>query len=167
MKYWNDIDTGKDEGMICKTVSFSRKDGDVVRAYYTRPLTEGCYPGILLIPHMPGWDEFSREMARRLTQHDYAVVCPDIYRHVGTGRPDEVARKSMEAGGVSDAEVMKDAEASISFLRDSSENNGRIGVIGMCSGGRHTFMAACRLDGIDAAVDCWGGGVINQRIRRV
>src|SRR5215831_10864773 len=26
--------------------------------------------------------------------------------------------------------------------------------------GRHTYLAACSLDGIDAAVDCWGGNVI-------
>jgi carboxymethylenebutenolidase len=35
-----------------------------------------------------------------------------------------------------------------------------VGVIGFCSGGRHTYLAACRLSGVDAAVDCWGGGVI-------
>ena len=29
----------------------------------------------------------------------------------------------------------------------------------MCSGGRHAFLAACTVDGFDAAVDCWGGGV--------
>ena len=33
-------------------------------------------------------------------------------------------------------------------------------MIGFCSGGRHTYLAACSLDGIDAAVDCWGGNVI-------
>ncbi len=33
-------------------------------------------------------------------------------------------------------------------------------MIGFCSGGRQAYMAACRVDGIDAAVDCWGGGVV-------
>ncbi|MBQ1811686.1 MAG: dienelactone hydrolase family protein [Erysipelotrichaceae bacterium] len=45
-------------------------------------------------------------------------------------------------------------------LREQPNSNEKVGVIGMCSGGRHTFMAACSLTGIDAAVDCWGGGVI-------
>jgi carboxymethylenebutenolidase len=45
------------------------------------------------------------------------------------------------------------------FLRSQSNYNRRIGVIGFCSGGRHTYLAACQLSGIDAAVDCWGGGV--------
>ena len=30
----------------------------------------------------------------------------------------------------------------------------------MCSGGRHAFLAACTVEGFDAAVDCWGGGVV-------
>ena len=30
----------------------------------------------------------------------------------------------------------------------------------LCSGGRHTYLAACTLKGIDAAVDCWGGNVV-------
>src|SRR5690348_243933 len=37
---------------------------------------------------------------------------------------------------------------------------GKIGMIGFCSGGRHCYLAACTLSGIDAAVDCWGGNVI-------
>ena len=31
---------------------------------------------------------------------------------------------------------------------------------GTCSGGRHTYLAACLLDGFSAAVDCWGGHVV-------
>ena len=65
-----------------------------------------------------------------------------------------------EAGIVSDASVMGDTDGSLNFLRNQSNANGKVGVIGMCSGGRHTFLAACTLDGIDAAVDLWGGGVV-------
>jgi len=37
--------------------------------------------------------------------------------------------------------------------------NGKVGIIGYCSGGRQVYLAACTLNGIDAAVDCYGGGV--------
>ena len=33
-------------------------------------------------------------------------------------------------------------------------------MIGFCSGGRHAYQCGCRLDTIDAVVDCWGGNVI-------
>ncbi len=46
------------------------------------------------------------------------------------------------------------------FLRAQPYANGKVGVIGFCSGGRHAYLAACSLSAIDAVVDCWGGNVI-------
>ena len=75
--------------------------------------------------------------------------------------PDDVAARARPAGGAYDAEVMGDVAGlhgvTCATLPDA---NGKIGVIGFCSGGRHTYLAACTLPGIDAAVDCWGGRVI-------
>ena len=157
---WNDLQTGAREGMIAETISLRGYEGDQIRAYYSRPLSDGPHPGIVLIPHMPGWDEWCRETSRRFTQHGYAVLCPDIYCRVGTGTPVEVAKKSRELGGVPDDCVMGDTKGCLDFLKIQPQSNGKVGVIGMCSGGRHAFLAACTVDGFDCAVDCWGGGVI-------
>ena len=35
-------------------------------------------------------------------------------------------------------------------------------MFGTCSGGRHGFLAACRLKGFDGLVECWGGGVVQK-----
>jgi carboxymethylenebutenolidase len=48
----------------------------------------------------------------------------------------------------------------MAYLRAQPNASGTIGVIGFCSGGRHAYLVACTLPGIDAAVDCWGGRVI-------
>ena len=157
---WNSFNTGDYSGMIAETKKIRSKDGQEITVYHSRPLTDGVHPGIVLIPHMPGWDEWCRETARRFTEHGYSVVCPDIYSRFGTGTPSEVANRRRENGLSPDKTVMADTAASIEFLRDRHDSNGKVGVIGMCSGGRHTFLAACTLEGIDAAVDCWGGGVI-------
>ena len=156
---WNTLNTGEHEGMIAETVHMTGHDGKTIHAYYSRPLGDGSYPGLVLIPHMPGWDEYCREAARRFTQHGYRVLCPNIYEDFGHGTPTEVSARAMEAGGASDADVMADCDGALSFLRNQPGSNGKTGVIGMCSGGRHTFLAACTLDHIDAAVDCWGGNV--------
>lgn len=157
---WNSFNTGDYSGMIAETISLKGFNDDEIRAYYSRPIGKETYGSILLIPHMPGWDEFCREAARRFTEHNYAVIVPDIYCRYGTGTPVEVSGRMREDGGVSDESVMGDSQACIDFLRVQPQSNGKVGVIGMCSGGRHTFLAACSLSGIDAAVDCWGGGVI-------
>ena len=158
---WNSFNTGDYSGMIAETKKIKGYNGDEITIYHSRPLADGVYPNILLIPHMPGWDEWCRETARRFTEHGYNVVCPDIYARYGTGTPVEVSGRMRDDGGVSDESVMGDCKASIDFMLDQMHgNNGKVGVIGMCSGGRHTFLAACTLDNIDAAVDCWGGGVV-------
>jgi carboxymethylenebutenolidase len=46
------------------------------------------------------------------------------------------------------------------YLCSLPNNNGKVGVFGTCSGGRHAYLAACRVLGFDAVVDCWGGRVV-------
>jgi hypothetical protein len=48
----------------------------------------------------------------------------------------------------------------MAYLQAQPNASGKVGVIGFCSGGRHAYLVACTLPGIDAAVDCWGGRVI-------
>ena len=59
-----------------------------------------------------------------------------------------------------DDQVVGRCRGAMAFLRDQPYANGKVGVIGFCSGGRHTYLVACRLPDVDAAVDCWGGNVI-------
>ena len=74
-----------------------------------------------------------------------------------------MAAKARAAGGVPDDSVVGDCEGAIKYLRTQPYSNGKVGVIGTCSGGRHAFLAACQVEGLDAAVDCWGGGVIASK----
>ena len=66
---------------------------------------------------------------------------------------------------MADDQVVGDVAAAMGFLRSAVYCTGKVGVIGSCSGGRHAFLAACRLDGFDAAVDLWGGNVVMSRDR--
>ena len=157
---WNSFNTGDYAGMIAETVGFKGHDGKQIRAYYSHPITQKPTPGIVLIPHMPGWDEWCRETARRFTEHGYSVMCPDIYQDFGTGTPTEVSQRMWGQGGAPDKTVMEDAAGCLDFLKGQPVSNGKVGVIGMCSGGRHAFLAACTVEGFDACVDCWGGGVV-------
>ena len=157
---WNDLQTGSYAGVIAETISIRGHKGKEIHAWWSRPLGGGQHPGIVLIPHMPGWDEWCRETSFRFSSHGYSVLCPDIYQDFGFGTPTEVSGRMREAGGVHDASVMGDTAGCLSFLRSQPQSNGKTGVIGICSGRRHAFLAACTVEGFDAAVDCWGGGVV-------
>ena len=157
---WNQFQTDEYQGMLAETISYESYNGDSIHAYYSRPLGEGPFPGVVLIPHVPGWDEFYREATRRFTQHGYAAICPDIYCRLGHGTPEEMATKSRNEGGLPDEQVVGDCENAIKYLKNQPYSNNKVGVIGTCSGGRHTFLVACQASGVDAAVNCWGGRIV-------
>lgn len=161
---WNDLNTGDYEGMLAETVVMAGYNNDLIHAYLARPFGEGPFPGIVVIPHLPGWDEFFREITRRFAQHGYVTICPDIYCRYGHGKSPEIAAKAREAGGVPDDSVVGDCEGARDYLRALPYSSGKVGLIGTCSGGRHSFLVACRTTGFDAAVDCWGGRVVQDEL---
>jgi carboxymethylenebutenolidase len=148
------------EGMIAESATVNGHNGDEIEAYYARPLGPGPFPGVVVIHHAPGWDMWTREVCRKLASFGYAAVSPHLYSRMGGGEPDDVAARARAEGGVPDFQVMGDVEGGMTFLRAQPYANGRVGVIGFCSGGRHTYLAAATIKNIDAAIDCWGGGVI-------
>ena len=160
MTAWNNFDTADYEGMIAETVAISGYNGDRINAYAARPLGAGPFPSIVLIHHLPGWDELYREFARRFAHHGYAVCSPDLFARFGQGTPDDIASAARAQGGVSDDSVLADAEGAAAYLNSQAYANGKVGIIGSCSGGRHTTMVACRSQSFDAAVDLWGGRVV-------
>ena len=148
------------EGMIAETVMMKGFNGDIINAYFARPLGPGPFPGMVLINHMPGWDEWYREATRRFAHHGYQAISPNIFYRFGHGSPEDVAAKVRAAGGAADDQVVGDAAGARDYLTAHPTSNGKVGVFGTCSGGRHTFLAACRSKGFSAAVDCWGGRVV-------
>ncbi len=157
---WNEFRTDEYEGMLAETITFAGHNGDLIHAYFARPLGKGPFPGIVLIAHLPGWDEFYRETSRRFAQHGYLAICPDVYCRFGHGTPTEVAAQARSAGGVIDDTLVGDCDEAMKYLRALPYSNGKVGIIGTCSGGRQSFLVACRVNGFDAAVECWGGRVI-------
>ena len=148
------------EGMIAETITITGHGGTEINAYLAKPIGDGPFPGVVLIHHLPGWDELYREFARRFAHHGYQALCPNLYFRDGHGTPEDVAAKVRSVGGVSDDQVMGDLESGANYLKQLSDNNGKTAVFGTCSGGRHGFLAGCRLDVFDAVVECWGGNVV-------
>ncbi|MCB8950476.1 MAG: dienelactone hydrolase family protein [Ardenticatenales bacterium] len=148
------------EGMLAETVTMPGANGDVINAYFARPLGPGPFPGMVIIHHMPGWDEWYREATRKFAHHGYAALSPNLYYRAGHGTPEDVAAKVRAAGGVPDEQAVGDMAGALAFLQAQPYVSGKIGIFGTCSGGRHAYLAACRVPGFAAAIDCWGGRVV-------
>jgi carboxymethylenebutenolidase len=153
-------ETNDYEGMLAETVTMVGANGDIINAYFARPLGAGPFPGMVVIHHMPGWDEWYREAARRFAYHGYAAISPNLYFRAGHGTPEDVAVKVRGMGGVPDDQAVGDMAGAMKVLRSLPYVSDKIGIFGTCSGGRHAYLAACRVSGFDAVVDCWGGRVV-------
>jgi carboxymethylenebutenolidase len=148
------------ESMLAETVLIRGHQGDQIDAYLARPGGAGPFGGVVIIHHMPGWDGPTKEIARRFAHQGYVAISPNLHFREGKATPEENSASIRGKGGMPDERTMGDVQAAIDYLRELPYLNGKVGVIGYCSGGRQSYLAACTLRGIDAAIDCYGGGVV-------
>jgi carboxymethylenebutenolidase len=148
------------EGILAETVTLTGANSDTINAYMARPLGPGPFPAVVLVHHMPGWDEWYREATFKFAYHGYVTITPNLYFRNGHGTPEDVAAKVRGEGGIPDEQAVGDLQGAMKLLRSLPYVNGKVGIFGTCSGGRHAYLAACRVQGFDAVVDCWGGNVV-------
>ena len=156
---WNSFRTDAVPSLRAGATKYQAGGGDQIEAYVAQPEGSGPYPSILLMHHAPGWDEIYQEFARRLANHGYIAMCPNLYSREGHGTPDDVGAKVRAEGGIPDDRVVADGEAALGWLKAQPASNGKVGIFGTCSGGRHAVLVASLVQGFDAVADLWGGRV--------
>ncbi|MDT5371982.1 MAG: carboxymethylenebutenolidase [Mycobacterium sp.] len=150
------------DAIRAETVTINGHGGDEVEAYRAIPLSSGSRGAVVWIHHMPGYDRETKEFVRRLAVMGYNAICPNLYSREAPGAdPDDAAATVRAAGGVPDDRLVGDVAGAFEYLLRLDGANGKVGVIGHCSGGRQTVLAACSLT-IDAAVDCYGAFVVED-----
>src|SRR5438270_1966699 len=150
------------DATLAETVGFPGANGDLLEAYAARPLDPAPRGGVVVIHHLPGYDRETKEFVRRFAVMGYNAVCPNLYTRISPGAsPDDAAAAARAQGGVADEQVVGDVAGASAYLRALSNSNGRVGVIGHCSGGRHTFLMSTELP-LDAAVVCYGGLIVGE-----
>src|SRR3984885_757333 len=150
------------EAMLSESVMIRGHAGDTVEAYAARPLDSVARGGVVVLHHMPGYDGPTKEITRRFAVLGYNAICPNLYwREAPGAAPDDAAATARAQGGVPDERLVGDVGGAAAYLRGLDTSNGKVGVIGYCSGGRQSVLAACNVD-LDAAVDCYGAFVIGD-----
>jgi len=148
------------DAMRAETVAIAGAGGDVIEAYLAQPIDASGVGGVVVIHHMPGFDEQTKEITRKFAAHGYLAVCPNLYSREAPGAsPDDAAAAARAQGGVPDERLVGDVAGAAAHLRSLASSNGKVATIGYCSGGRQSFLAACSLK-LDAAVDCYGAFVV-------
>jgi carboxymethylenebutenolidase len=150
------------DAMLAESITITGAGGDTIEAYSARPLDGAPRGGVVVIHHMPGYDDSTKEIARNFAFHGYNAVMPNLYwRDAPGASPDDAAATARAKGGVPDDRLVGDVAGAMAYLKNLSNSNGKVGTIGYCSGGRQSFLAAVSLP-LDAAVDCYGAFVVGN-----
>jgi carboxymethylenebutenolidase len=152
------------DAVLSETVTITGHEGDAIEAYSARPLRPGPVGGVVVLHHLPGYDRQTKEFTRSLAVGGFNAVMPNLYSRQAPGADPDDAMAAARAQGaipIPDERIVAEVEGAVAYLTGLSNANGKIGVIGHCSGGRQSFLAAVSLP-LDAAVDCYGGFVVGE-----
>lgn len=146
-----------------ESIRIEAKDGFSLGAYQAQP--QGAARGaVVVIQEIFGVNEHIREVVDGFAAEGYYTIAPQIFDRVepglelgydeaDLGRGVEVAFRKLDHDG-----ALQDVQAAI----DAASAHGKVGVVGYCFGGLLSWRAACRSDGLAAAVVYYGGGVAGE-----
>lgn len=143
--------------MTLSTWQQTEFDNNVMRMRVSTPDDSRPAPGIVVIQHQGGVDEFVQNMTRRLADSGYVAAAPDLYHRDGPDCKDDFVTRRSRLG---DRRIVSDVNACVNFLQQHKGVDGqRIGIIGFCMGGRVVYLMAAANPAFKAAVAYYGGNI--------
>ena len=132
-------------------------DSSAMRCYISLP--EGASaPGVIVIQHAGGVDDFIRGMCDRLAEAGFAVVAPDLYHREDPNTSDDPMTRM---GRLRDDCIVADVNAAVDHAKSLPEIDGeRLGITGFCMGGRVSYLMAAENASFSAAVVFYGGNIM-------
>lgn len=129
-------------------------DGVPMRMLCSAPAGDGPHPGLIVVHHRDGFDDFTRKVCDDLASEGFLAVAPDFYHWPPVLEPPR------ENPLPKDPEIIKDVNAAVAWLKQRGDVDGRrIGILGHCMGGRMAFLGASTNRDIGACVVYYGGNM--------
>ena len=146
--------------LTAETLFISGHNGDDIEAYLAVPTDRAACGSIVVIHHLPGYDESTKEITRRFAAAGYAALMPNLYHRIAPGAdPDDAAAAARARGGVTDAQLVGDVAGAQQHLAALAATNGKVAAIGFCSGGRQAVLVGCHLP-LQGIINCYGAYVV-------
>jgi carboxymethylenebutenolidase len=142
-----------------KHFSLTSSDNFKLGAYRADPSGK-AKGGIVVIQEIFGVNHHIRAVCDRLAGEGYAALAPAVFDRQQPNfesgySPDEIANARKFVANPDWGAMLRDVQAAI----DELKKTGPVGIMGFCMGGTISFLAACKLSGLSAAV-CYYGGQI-------
>ena len=115
---------------------------------------------IVVVQEIFGVNAHVRAVCDGFAGDGYAAIAPAVFDRIEPGVELGYDDADIARGRVFKAKA--DASAAlrdITAARDAVAPHGRVGVVGYCWGGYLAWLAACRVEGLAAAVVYYGGGI--------
>lgn len=151
-----------DTAVTTREIAVAAHDGGTFNAYLAVPAS-GRGPGLVLCQEIFGVNAFMRQSAERLAEEGYVVLAPDLFWRqqpgiqLTDGEQDMPRAFALYQGFDQDLGV-RDVDAALAALSALPEQEGGVGVLGYCLGGKLAYLAACRCE-VDVAVGYYGVGI--------
>jgi carboxymethylenebutenolidase len=148
-------------------VRIKARDGFELGAYQAMPSGQPA-GGLVVIQEIFGVNAHIRAVADGFAGDGYAVIAPQIFDRaepdveLGYEQADIMRGAGIARGKLEMEQTLMDLQAAV----DAVAVHGRVGVVGYCFGGLLTWLSACELDAVAAAVAYYGGGIAGQLERR-
>ena len=149
-------------GQAIKTPMDGLEGGDTkvgdIPAYYAVKKGAGKRPVVIVIPEIFGLHEYQKDMCRRFANAGYFGVSLDpFFRSGDLSKMTDIKEVIAAANKLTDVQAFADLDALLAWAeKHKRANAGKLGLTGMCRGGRTVWMYTAHQKKVKAAVAWYG-----------
>ena len=149
-------------GQAIKTPMDGLEGGDFkvgdIPAYYAVKKGSGKRPVVIVVPEVFGLHEYQKDMCRRLANVGYFGVSLDPFFRIGDlSKIADIKQVIAGANKLTDEQSFADLDALVAWSEKNNRANvGKLGLTGMCRGGRTVWMYTAHQKKIKASVAWYG-----------
>jgi carboxymethylenebutenolidase len=142
-----------------ETISLTTSDGHTLDAYKATP-SGAVKGGLVVIQEIFGINGQIRRTVDHFAEQGYVTIAPALFDRVEKGielgyNETDFGIGRETRGKITDEWIIADVGAAVQDVASA----GKVSVIGFCFGGYATYVAACAVDGVSAAMPFYGGGI--------
>jgi carboxymethylenebutenolidase len=133
--------------------------GGNLPAYFAAPKKAGRHAAVIVIPEIFGMHEYQKDICRRLAKAGYFAITLDPYFRIGDlTKISDFKEVLAAANSLEDAQMLADLDALVAWVEKQPKANAKkLGITGMCRGGRTVWMYVAHSNKIKAGVAWYGG----------
>jgi carboxymethylenebutenolidase len=146
------------DGLDVKDIKVAVAGGNMP-GYMAAPKAGGKRATVIVIPEVFGMHEYQKDICRRLAKLGYVGVTLDpFFRKGDLSKIADIKEVIAAANALDDTTMLADLDALVAMLeKEPKVNAKKLGITGMCRGGRTVWMYVAHSKKIKAGVSWYGG----------